>query len=258
MGNLSNIRTGMLTSSEIVEITKEGKAKGSIGKPFYTYCKKKRAERFFKQPISKEVEVLAFSWGKLCEKIVHELLPTEYKFQSDVTYRHPKYYEWLGTPDGLRFKRKRIDAITETKCPLTREGFFNLIEPLYDFDGVNVTKKENIDGNKIIQIIRNNSSEGEKYYWQMVSNACIMGTRFAELIVFMPYFEQLEEIMEYNRSLEEPFWLVERKKPEELPFIYRQSGIDNLNIIRFEVPIEDKMFLEKKVQLAIKEINQEE
>ena len=72
----------------------------------------------------------------------------------------------------------------------------------------------------------------------------------------MPYYEQLEEIKQYNESLEEPYWLVARAKDDELPYIYKESGIKNLNIIRFEVPIEDKIFLEQRVKLAIDKINE--
>ena len=91
-------------------------------------------------------------------------------------------------------KIKKCDTITDIKCPLTRKGFYNLIKRLYTFDGFDATPKEEVNGNEIIQLIRNDSKEGEKYYWQLVSNACITKSKYAELIVFMPYFEQLEEI----------------------------------------------------------------
>ena len=71
----------------------------------------------------------------------------------------------------------------------------------------------------------------------------------------MPYFAELERIREYNASLQEPFWLVGRAKDDELPFIYKESGIQNINVIRFEVPVEDKIFLEKRVKTAIELIN---
>lgn len=256
MGELSNIRIGRITSSDIVALTKKGTGKEEFGKPFYTYVEECRMERFFKQRLENSVEVLAMAWGKLCEKIVHNGLGFKYKFQSNITYEHPKYPEWCGTPDGTIPVEKTIDTITDIKCPLTRKAFFNLIIDLYDFDGINVVKRKNVDGNEIIKKIRARSIEGEKYYWQLVSNACILKANFAELIVFMPYFEELEKIREYNASLEEPFWLVGRAKDDELPFIYKESGIQNINVIRFEVPVEDKIFLEKRVKTAIELINE--
>ena len=49
--------------------------------------------------------------------------------------------------------------------------------------------------------------------------------------------------------------IVERAKDVELPYIYKESGIKNLNIIRFKVPQEDKDFLEYRVTKAIELIN---
>lgn len=266
MSLLSNVRVGNPTSSEIVALTTNGRTKDSFGIPFYTYVDECIMERFFKHKLENEVDVKAFSWGKMCEVIVHDLLPMDYVMQSEETFRHNEIPEWHGTPDGAKdlnitfegngYFKGTAETITDTKCPLTRKGFYNLVKRLYNFDGVNVTKKKEIDGNEIIQKIRSDSKEGEKYYWQLVSNACILKAKFAELIVFMPYYEDLEAIKEYNRSLDEPHWLIERAKEGELPYIYKESGIENLNIIRFEVPQVDKDFLESRVLSALNLINQ--
>jgi len=275
---LSNKRTGMITSSEIVALTSNGSRpmteeeladyklenpKGrrttidSPGVPFYTYVEECRMERFFKHTLENDTEVKAMAWGKLCETVVHNLLPNDYILHSDETEIHPLYPEWRGTPDGTKLEPQSevIDTVTDIKCPLSRKGFYNLIKRLYHFDGIDVVKKKNIDGNEIIQLIRKDSKEGEKYYWQLISNACILGAKFAELIVFMPYFEDLEKIQLYNSQLVEPYWLVARAKDEELPYIDKETGIESINIIRFEVPSEDKEYLESRVVLAIEEIN---
>jgi len=268
---LSNKRTGMITSSEIVALTsngsramteeelktyKEENPKGrrttidSPGAPFYTYVEECIMERFFKHSLENDMEVKAMQWGKLCEPIVHNKLSNDYILQSEETEIHPIHKEWRGTPDG-----RKTDTITDIKCPLSRKGFYNLVKRLYHFDGLDVVKKRNIDGNEVIQQIRKDSKEGEKYYWQLVSNACILGAKYAELIVFMPYYEELEEISLYNSQLTDPFWLVARAKDGELPYIDKETRIENINIIRFEVPEEDKLFLESRVVLAINEIN---
>lgn len=252
---LSNIRTGCITSSEVVDLTTNGRTSGSFGAPFYNYVEECIAERFFKLKLENETDVKAFSWGKMCEVIVHDLLSTDYVMQCEETEQHPIFKEWCGTPDATKWNGKICDTITDTKCPLTRKGFYNLIKHLYNFDGLTVTKKLNIIGDEIIKLIRKDSKEGEKYYWQLVSNACIFNAKYAELIVFMPYYEDLETIKEYNRTLDEPYWLVERAKEGELPYIYKESGIENLNIIRFEVPQSDKDFLESRVISAINLIN---
>ena len=255
MSDLSNKRIGNVTSSVIVALTTNGRAKDTFGIPFYNYVEECIMERFFKNNLENENEVKAFSWGKLCELIVHDKLSMDYIMQSEETEVHPEISEWCGTPDGIKMKNGIVDTITDIKCPLTRKGFYNLVKNLYDFDGINVSKKEKVNGDEIIQLIRNQSKEGEKYYWQLVSNACILGAKFAELIVFMPYFEEIEEIKEYNRSLENPYFAIEYAKENELPFIYKESGIENINIIRFEVIEEDKTFLTERVKSAIELIN---
>jgi len=272
---LTNKRTGRISSSEgAVALMSNGKANDEPGAPFYTYVDECIMERFFQHSLENSVDVLAFSWGKLCEKIVHELLPEEYQFHSDITYEHPKYPEWVGTPDGSKEKERLLkivtETVTDTKCPLTRKSFYQFIHHLYDFDmeKMTITKKAKIDGKEIMDRIRFGyidekgykhaaHKDGEKFYWQLVSNACIMGARFAELIVFMPYFEDIETIKEWNRSLpsDEQSWLIERAKDGELPYIYKETGIERVNIIRFEVPEEDKKKLEMRVKLAIELIN---
>lgn len=275
---LSNKRTGMITSSEIVALTSNGSRpmtdeeqaayklenpKGrrttidSPGVPFYTYVEECIIERFYKHSLENDVEVKAMAWGKLCEPIVHNLLPNEYILHSEETEIHPLYPEWRGTPDGTKLgSENSVDTVTDIKCPLSRKGHYNLIRRLYDFvDGIMAIKKQNVDGNEVIQQIRKDSKEGEKYYWQLVSNACIMGAKYAELIVFMPYYEELEDIQLYNSQLAEPYWLVARAKEGELPYIDRETGIENVNIIRFEVPQADKDYLTSRVVLAIEEIN---
>lgn len=255
MSNLSNVRIGRATSSDIVALVSNGRKKDEPGAPFYTYVQECVMERFFKQRLENDTEVLAMAWGKLCEKVVHKKLGLEYVFQSDVTYVHPVFSEWVGTPDGTKIVKTKVDTVTDTKCPLTRKAFYNLISALYDFDGLTVIKKNNVDLNEVIHLIRKASKEGEKYYWQLVSNACILDCEFAELIVYMPYFEDIEYIKTENQKLESPYWLVERAKEDELPYIYKESGIDDLNVIRFKVPQEDKDFLTGRVKLAIDLIN---
>jgi hypothetical protein len=219
-------------------------------------------EHFFKRKLENDTDVLAFSWGKLCEVFVHNLLPNQYVFHSDKTLEHPTIPSWVGTPDGSKRNRSKIQTVTDIKCPLTLKSFFALIRPIYEWDGYRAKKLAKIDGMEVMNRIRfgytdsngmkwPKHKDGDKFYWQLVSNACITGAKFAELIIFVPYIEQLEKITTYNRSLDEPYWLVERAKEGELPYIYKQSGVKNINVIRFEVPQADKDFLKSRVNLAI-------
>lgn len=252
MSQLSNIRIGRITSSDISALVSKGVSKDSVGVPFFTYVQECIMERFFKQRLDSDVDVLAMAWGRISEKVVHNNLPLHYIFHSDNTLEHPEIPEWVGTPDGSKNRGNKIQTVTDIKCPLTRKSFFHLIAPLYVFDGIKAKRrKKKMNGNEAMRYIRDNHKDGDKYYWQLVSNACITGAKWAELIVFMPYYEELEAIRAYNANLDEPNYLVFGAKDEKLPFIYRQSGVKNLNIIRFEVPEEDKQILKERVKLAV-------
>lgn len=269
MSQLSSIRTGRITSSEIVSLVSMGTDRKSPGAPFHTYVQECIMERFFKRSLDSERDVLAFQWGKLCERFAHFLLPNNYDFHSDGednTLVHKSIPEWAGTPDGSIKRGKRTWLITDEKCPLTLKSFFGLVSPLYDWDGFTATPKKRYNGMEVMNAIRHGYTDengrkwskhkdGEKYYWQLVSNACITGAKYAELIVYCPFYEELEALITFNNGLKEPYYLVYRAKPEELPFIYKESGVKNINRIRFEVPQEDKDFLTERVKLAVELIN---
>lgn len=261
MTKLSNLRIGNPTSSEIYKLCSNGRKEGEFGAPFYTYLEECRAERFLKQQLDGESEVLAFDWGKLCELHVHNILSTDYIMQSEESLCHAEINEWVGTPDGVKMSKGIITTVSETKCPLTKKSFYQLVKDLYDFDGLNVTKKETFDGNEIIRSIRKNHKDGEKYYWQIISNACILKSIYkldtinAELIVFMPYIDELEELKSFNAGLDEPYGSIQWAKDGKLPFIYPDLGLENLNIIPFEIPKEDETFLKERVNAFLGLLN---
>lgn len=251
---LSNKRISRATSSSIVSLVAEGRSANSIGASFFTYVEECRYERSLLQNLENEVEVLATEWGKLVETFVHKRLSKEYKFHSDQTKEHPKYPIWVGTPDGSKYKvllkKLVLDAITDIKCPLTKKSFCQLVSGLYEeLPNGGVKKLENPDMNKALQKLICKAKDGKKFYWQLVSNSCIFNTKFAELIVFMPYFQTLEEIIKYNDNLPESSYKVSFARPGQLPFILKESGYQEINTIRFEVPIQDKKFLEQRVKI---------
>jgi len=269
MSDLSNIRTGRITSSEIVAMVSMATDRKSPGAPFHTYVQECIMERFFKRRLDNEVDALPFQWGKLCERFVHIFLPNHYYFHpdgDDSTLVHPKIPEWVGTPDGSIKRGKKIYLVTDEKCPLTLKSFFGLVSPLYDWDGFTAIPKKKYDGIEVMNAIRNGYTDsrgrkwakhkdGDKYYWQLVSNACITGAKYAELIVYCPYADEVEDLLTFNRGLEVPYNRVMWAKDNELPYIYRESGVKNINIIRFEVPQADKDFLTERVKLAVDLIN---
>jgi len=251
---LSNIRISTANSSSIVSLVSEGRIANSIGSPFFTYVEECRYEKCLLQSLESEVEVLATEWGKLVESFAHKKLPKDYKFHSSDTKQHPKYPVWVGTPDGSKYKvilkKLVLDAITDIKCPLTKKAFCQLVSGLYEeLPEGGVKKIDNPDMKKALSKLIDKAKDGKKFYWQLVSNACIFGTKYAELIIFMPYFKTLEEIIKYNDNLPESSYKVAFARPGQLPFILKESGYEEINTIRFEVPIADKLFLEKRVRI---------
>lgn len=268
MSQLSNIRTGRITSSDIVALVSMATNRKDPGVPFYSYVQECIMERFFKRKLENESDAMAFQWGKLCERFAHVILPNHYQFHpdGDSTLVHPLIPEWVGTPDGSVLRGKKIYVVTDEKCPLTLKSFFGLISPLYDWDGFTAKAKKKYDGIEVMNAIRFGYTDengrkwakhrdGDKYYWQLVSNACITGAKYAELIVYCPYAHELEELLIFNRGLKVPYNRIMFAKDDELPYIYEESGVKNINRIRFEVPQKDKDFLTERVKLAVELIN---
>ena len=115
---MNNIeRIGRYTSSQIHKLMANGRAKGSIGQPFYTYVEEKTNEKrmgisFDSNPYTKPIH-----WGEFMEIYLHgECLGSEYKLTSKGTLIHPKNDYWAGTPDCEKFKDGELIAISEIKC----------------------------------------------------------------------------------------------------------------------------------------------
>lgn len=285
----SSLRVAKVTSSDIFSLTSWGDRKmtedelrihkeefpGSkktttkdVGAPFYTYVEKKRRERFYRRKGDTRVETFPMQWGKLCELYVHfvelsERGIMEYVYQTDVvssdggasTLTHPEIPEWVGTPDE---DNKEEKVVADIKCPQSDLTHYDLISSLYNIED---QSKTNIDGNEAIKLIRENAKDGEKFYWQLVSNACIMGYDKAELIVYLPKLSSIFNIKRFNDGedsrypLAVPFDRIKWKDEDEIFHLPDESLIDELNFIRFDIPQEDKDFLTERVKKAIELIN---
>lgn len=229
----NKIRNGNITSSEIIALTTNGKAKG-------TYVLECNFERRLNRSITTEVSAKPLTWGKLLESIVFRELGLEYTLSSNETLQHPEIDCWVGSPDGRKFDEG--GTVTDIKSPYTLKSFCLMVQPLYD----------GLTGMDAMNAVRETHSDGEKYYWQLVSNACITGSKYAELIVFMPYESQLQEV-KVAADGEPNAMFIQWASELELPYIPDNGYYKNLNIIRFEVPQEDKDFLTERV-LAAKEL----
>jgi hypothetical protein len=196
----NNIRIGNISSSEgAVAMMGEGKrdmtpeelaARPKKGKGSSTttisditvmpdsalkYIQECNWERRLGRSIEKESNARPLTWGKAMETRVFDLLGMSYQLVSEETLAHPEIPYWVGSPDANKFDEGR--TVIDIKCPITLKSFCQLVEPLYmkGPDGkILMMKEENgqwvLDGWQAINHIRNTHTDGEKYYWQLVSN----------------------------------------------------------------------------------------
>lgn len=218
-------RVGMFTSSSIHNLMSNGRGKDSIGKPFYTYCKKKAYETIAKRPLDNHAIANATEWGNLCEIEAFTLLPIDYSFQADERYIRDKH-KWSGSPDYTG-----EDLVGDIKCPFTLLSAFTLSS---------CKKGEDLKKMK------------PEYYWQLVSNSILCDKKYAELSVFVPKVSRFKSIN--ARACNEDS-IIRFKTINQLPFLPEESEFPEISTMRFEVPVEDKKALVARVILAGKEVS---
>lgn len=226
---MSHLRNGNFTSGEIFNLISEGKEKGTFGKPALTYIQGKNYERKLNRALNSDVSARPTSWGNLVELHAFGLLDLNYKITSEQTIIHPEHSFWVGTPDGVN---RKTNTVFDIKCPFTLKSFCELVEC------------------KTAEELRENHKDGEKYYWQLVSNAILTISKFAELIVYCPYKSELEAIRElasnFDGDQNKIAW-IGFSQDDDLPYLIEGGHYKNLNIIRFEVSEEDKKALTERV-----------
>jgi hypothetical protein len=236
------LRCGNFTSSEIVALTTSDRTGKLPGKPYFTYIDETNYERKLGRSISDEINARPLTWGKMLESRVFDLLGLEYVLTSNETVQHPAIKFWAGSKDGIKYDEGK--TVIDIKCPMTLKSFCQLVDPLY----------KGLSGMAAMQYVRDNHKDGDKYYWQLVSNSIIDDTKYAELIVYMPYKSELQEIQQMARSVDgaemsKHYWIA-MSNDGDLPFILDDGFYKNVNVIRFEVPEEDKDFLTVRVMQA--------
>jgi hypothetical protein len=238
----NELRIGNFTSSEIVALTTSDRSGKQPGKPYFTYIDETNFERKLGRSITDEINARPLTWGKLLESRVFDNLGLEYVLTSNDTVQHPTIKYWAGSKDGIKYDAGK--TVIDIKCPMTLKSFCQLVDPLY----------KGLEGLNAMTYVRNNHKDGEKYYWQLVSNSIIDQTQFAELIVYMPYKSELEEIQQMARSVDgaemSKHYFIAMANDGDLPFIHDEGYYKNINVIRFEVPQEDKDFLTERVDQA--------
>lgn len=227
-------RPGNFTSSAIAALTTQGKTKDSFGKTALTYIAEKNMERRLGKCLDTDSKAKPLAWGKLLEPIAFDLLPLDYTLCSQDTIPHPKFDFWLGSPDLTK-----PGTVSDIKCPYTLKSFCQLVEPLYN----------NLQGMDAMNHIREHHQDGEKFYWQLVSNSILTNSPEAELIVYMPYESTLSDIKSAAEGNPDCYWIW-AALDGELPCLPDGGYYKDVNIISFTVPQEDEDHLTACVEKA--------
>ncbi len=170
------------------------------------------------------------TWGKVCESIAFSRLGFDYTLCSTETITHPDHPYWCGTPDVIS-----SDAVGDIKCPFTLISFCKMVDCLASVDP--------------IRALRDTHTDGEKYYWQLVSNAILTNKKYAELIIFCPFLIDLAEVRLGAMDYDFAKW-IEYASDDELPYLFESGQYKSMNTIRFEVPQSDKDLLTDWVERA--------
>jgi hypothetical protein len=130
----------------------------------------------------------------------------------------------------------------ETVCDvkgLQVKGFCEMIDA---FNAGGITK------------VREVCESGDKFYWQITSNGCITGRNNGELILYLPYKSELEEIKHAAMNFDGPdpgrFKWIAYADDEELPYLVDGGHYKNLNFLSFPIPAKDRISLHAKVEEA--------
>lgn len=237
-------RNGNFTSSEIVALTTSNRKGDDFGEPALTYITEKRFERILGCSLGTETDARATSWGKALEGYVFDcVLSMDYTITSTETDKHPTITCWSGSKDGTNEKGER--AVIDIKCPFTKKSYMSLIIGsflgLFGIEAMNAIRF----GFTHNGVAYPKHKDGEKYYWQLVSNAILNNCKFAELLPFMP--RQSDLLLIRNHLVGNPLGkFLEYMNDAAIPCLPNDSPVKSLYVIRFEVPQADIDFLTKR------------
>lgn len=224
-------RTANFTSSSIWKLTTRGRDKKSFGAPAITYIKEKQMELRLGRQLNAEASARPTSWGNLCEDRAFSLIPQlDYKLVNKERLSHPDITNWTGAPDLLT-----PTIVGDLKCPFTLKSFCQMADCFGDVEALKELVPE--------------------YFWQLVSNGILANKSHAELILYVPYKNELKLIKssvdDYEGNADEVNW-VKYANGEQLPYLLEGGHYKNIERFVFEIPKEDKQFLTESVAKAVR------
>jgi len=227
------VRVGNFTSSEIWKLMKNGRGVNGLGEKALTYISEKNLERRLGLSLKQDVHTRPIAWGNLCEMYVHEnKLGIEFESVGKLTLQHPTIAFWKGSPDFI-CKSKQI--ICEAKA-YERKRFAEYAD--------------SIMSNDVSQLRENHEEE----YWQLVSNAIILGYNKIQPLLFIPYKSELPKIREFAANIDTAdqwkYKYIADADDSELPYILDKGYYENVVKAVFEIPSEDIKALTDRVLLC--------
>jgi len=239
---LSEIRNGNFTSSEVYRLFKPGKAKGSWSVDCQTYIDECNRERRLLRSIESEIDARPTSWGKCVERRAFNVLGLEYTLSSDKTIQHPTIPFLVGSPDATT-----EIAVADLKSPLTLDSFCKMVDPHYDKQTGSL-----IHDGLSIEALRENHKDGDKFYYQVLSNAILTNKKKGQIIVYVPFEDELDEIRTLAEGIPEYYWIFYASN-DKLPYLNRAGAYNNLNVIEFDIlDREVKAFTERVLECGEK------
>lgn len=233
---MDSSRNGNFTSSEIFRLMKPGKGEGTYSVDSQTYIDECNRERRLGRSIEVQTDARPLTWGKCVEKRAFNVLSTDYTLCSQVTIRHPEIEFWLGSPDATT-----QTIVSDLKCPLTLTSFCQMVDPFYDKKGRLIHEALTIEA------VRENHRDGDKFFWQIVSNGVLTGKRKGQLIVYVPYEEELDEIKTIADGNPDYYWIWAAEN-EKLPYLIKGKHYKNVNVIEFDILDRDIEALTNRVK----------
>ena len=217
-------RVGNFSSSEIWKLTKLNRKGDDFGQIALTYIEEKMYEKRLGKALTPHTFAKPTAWGTFMEQMAYERIQEvtdKWELVSDDRLYHKEIEHWSGVPD-----LKAPGEVGDIKCPWTSKSFCEM----YEIQGAEEMKKKK-----------------PEYYWQLVSNAILLGDiNKASLFIYTPYEGQLNKVRQRG-LVEGEDWL---GYCDHLPSVILGNYYNDLKEIQIEISNEDKEFLTSQVQKA--------
>ncbi len=202
---------------------------------FYTYVGEKVMEKQLGRSLTSENSARPTAWGTLVEEHAFSKMGLEYSLVSKERFYKGDY--WSGMPDLLT-----DEIVGDIKCPWTLKAFCELVNSM----------------NKGWEAFK---EDHPKYYWQLVSNSILCKRDKAMIVCYAPYKEDLEDIRQlaedHMGDLNNRFSFIQWAEDEELPYLIEGNKYNDINVMEFDIPQEDKDILTARVEMAIVELKKQ-